>query len=124
MGGRDDERRDPFAPRPGPSGLSGTGGEPVEDALAIRAAIERALGRRAGKVRGTPVRPSEKRRRHRRVGVTFSDPEIPERLRRLALRWGLLAPDGRSPNVSRLVEYLLLPELERAERGEVGPPEE
>ena len=93
-------RRDPLA---GVSRLSGT--------LARRPTL--------GNGRRTPVRPSEKRRRGRRLGLTFSDGEIVERLRELAQRWGLVAPDGRSPNVSAVVEYLLLPRLEAAERGEL-----
>jgi len=58
------------------------------------------------------------------MGITFSDTNIPERLRELARRWGMLAPDGKSPNVSALVEYLLLPRLEAAEHGELDPPGE
>jgi len=65
--------------------------------------------------RQTPVRPSEVRRRERQLSVTFSDPEIPERLRALARAWGWVAPDGASPAVSRVVEALVVPALEEAE---------
>lgn len=81
-----------------------------------------AVARRPGGKRGA-LRPSERRRRRRQLSVTFSDPEVPERLRRLAQRWGLSGPDGRSPNTSAVVEHLLLSQLEAAERGEIGPPE-
>lgn len=104
-----DERRDPFA---------GLGSEPVEELGLVPA----ALARRPVGERRSPVRPAERRRRGRRVGVTFSDAGIPERLRELALRWGLLAPDGRSPNVSAVVEYLLMSQLDAAEAGDLEPP--
>lgn len=94
--------------------------EPVTDLQS--GLIPAALARRGSK-RTTPVRPSERRRRRRLVGVTFKDSTIPGRLRALALRWKMVAPDGERPNVSALVEYLLLPQLEAAERGELDPPE-
>jgi hypothetical protein len=76
----------------------------------------RAEGQRGGGVgkngRRTPVRPSEVRRRERRLTVTFSSPDIPERLRALARAWGWVAPDGKSPAVSRVVEFLLVPGLQ------------
>jgi hypothetical protein len=113
---RDDKkRRDP---------LAGIGsGEPAEDLglTSTPAALTRRPNRGG---RRTPVRPSEKRRKARRVGVTFSTEDIPERLRALARRWGPYAPDRQSPNVSALVEYLILPQLEAAEAGEIDPPEE
>jgi len=56
------------------------------------------------------------------MGVTFSDPSIPDRLRALARRWGMYAPDGTNPHVSALLEYLILPQLEAAEAGEINPP--
>jgi len=77
-------------------------------------------GERAGGTgkngRRTPVRPSEERRRERQLSVTFSSPDIPERLRALARAWGWVAPDGKSPAVSRVVEVLLVGMLEEAER--------
>ena len=108
-----ERRRDPFA------GLRN--GEPVEDlGLKPKPAI---LERRPAKGRQTPIRPAEKRRRPRQITVTFSSEEIPRRLRALAERWGMKAPDRQRPNVSALIEYLLLPLLERAERGEIDPPQ-
>jgi hypothetical protein len=76
---------------------------------------------RLPKGRKTPLRPSERRRKLRFVGVTFSDEEIPDRLRALAEKWGLRTRAGQ-PNVSRVVEYLLLPQLEAAEKSKVTPP--
>jgi hypothetical protein len=111
----DKERRDPL------EGL--TSGEPAEELglTSTPAALTRRPSRGG---RQTPIRPSEKRRRTRRMGVTFSSEEIPDRLRALAERWGMTAPDGRSPAVSELVEYLILPQLEAAEAGEIDPPGE
>jgi len=106
---KSDKRRDPFKSK---------SGEPVEDlGLTRPAALDRlpSKGRR-------PPRPAEKRRRARFVGVTFSNEIIPDRLRALALEWDLLAADGQSPAVSALVEALLLPQLEAAERGEIERP--
>lgn len=74
------------------------------------------------KGRKRPPRPSEKRRRRRQISVTFSTEAIPTRLRDLAQRWELTAPDGQSPNLSALVEYLLAPQIEAAEAGEIDPP--
>lgn len=110
---RDEGRRDP---------LAGLGSEPVEELGLV--GTPAALARRpTGNGRRSPVRPAERRRRARKLGVTFSSAGIPDRLRALALDWGLMAPDGRSPNVSALVEYLLVPQLEAAEAGQVEPPE-
>jgi len=106
-----DDRRDPFADL----------NEPVVELGLTQVP---ALGRRpAPQGRRTPVRPAERRRRQRKLTVTFSDPKIVARLRALAERWGLTAPGG-GPNVSAVVEYLLLPQLEAAEAGEVEGPEE
>ncbi len=113
--GQDEKRRqDPFGDM---------GNEPVEELGLVRTPTVLAKRPAAGG-RRTPVRPSEKRRRGRRVGVTFGDGSVPGRLRELAKRWGLVAPDGRSANVSALVEYLLVPQLEAAEAGEVEAPGE
>lgn len=115
-------RRDPFA-------QAAAAAEPAADLVTgiLSPGAVAALNRpgRSG-ARRTPIRPAEKRRRNRKLTVTFSieNADVPERLRALAERWGLFAPDGRSPNVSGLIEHLLLPQLEAAERGEVNPPEE
>jgi hypothetical protein len=58
------------------------------------------------------------------MSVTFSQVEIPERIRDLAIQWGMYAPDGESPNISAVVEYLLIPQLEAAEKGDIESPEE
>lgn len=117
MAREDKARRDPF------EGL--TSGEPVEDLGLTPTPVPSALaGRRARPgARKTPIRPSEKRRRQRFVGVTFSDADVPDRLRVLAEQWGMTTHTGQ-PNVSGLVEYLLLPQLEAAERGEIESPNE
>ena len=66
--------------------------------------------------------PSTRRRWERSLTVAFTSPEIPERLRNVAYDWGLYAPDRKSPAVSYVVEYLLMPRLEAAEAGEIDPP--
>jgi hypothetical protein len=66
--------------------------------------------------------PSVKRRWNRSLTVTFTSGDIPHRLRELALEWDLYAPDGKSPATSTVVEYLLSPQLEAAEEGEIAPP--
>ena len=102
-----DGRRDPF------QSLSG---EPLEDLTT--GVIPQALRRPPTPGgRRTALRPSEVRRRERKMTVTFSTPTIPGRLRALARRWNLYAPGGK-PNASAVVERLLLPQLEAAEREE------
>ena len=121
----DDKRRDALAgaslpfekddetPREPAQGLGMVDQEKARDAVAQRP---------SGKGRKTPIRPSEKRRKNRMLTVTFSDPDTPDRVRDLAERWGLYAPDGRTPSPSAVVEYLLLPQLEAAEKGEIEGP--
>lgn len=75
------------------------------------------------KTRESPVRPSERRRLKRQLSVTFSDSAIRDRIVALTERWGIVGPDGRRPGYSAVVEYLLVPQLEAAERGEIPPPE-
>lgn len=70
--------------------------------------------------RKTRVRPSEKRRRARAFTFTFSDPELPKRLRTQAARLQLRVAGG--PNVSAVVERLLVQVLPDAERGQIAPP--
>ena len=53
--------------------------------------------------------------------ITFSTHTISERVRDLAQRWDLYAPNGR-PNSSAVAEYLICLGLEAAERGQVAPP--
>ena len=112
MPARDDTRRD--------VGLSsvahvGDDAERSSDQAAIDAALRRAR-------RKNPVRPAERRRRARVMTVTFSDPELTERLRALAFEWGWLAPNGQDPNASAVVEALVLLGLEAVEAGH-DPPE-
>lgn len=107
------DRRDPFGDEPVVE--LGLGPRPEGGAGGFRGGLEAGNGRRS------KVTPSERRRRGRRMGVTFSDPDVADRLRALAHEWGWFAPDGRSPAVSRVVEFLVLDGLERVERGEVGP---
>jgi hypothetical protein len=71
-----------------------------------------------------PKRPSEIRRRKRKVTITFSDFFYVDRLRRLAEVWQWVGPDGRRPNTSKVVEFLVRHPytLEDAEQGNI--PEE
>ena len=80
------------------------------------------LGPDLGSQEEKKLRPSVAKRRNRQVSITFSNANIPERLRTLALEWGLYAPDGKSPGVSAVLEYLLLPQLEAAEDGKISSP--
>lgn len=106
-----DDRQDPFRD---------LGDEPVEDlAIGVVPASLQRPPTPGG--RKTPIRPSERRRKKRMLTTTFSSPDIPNRVRALAERWGLFTAAGR-PNHSAVVEYLLLPRLEAAERGEIEPP--
>jgi len=107
---KDEDRRDPFA-----------GLEPADE-LGLTSHLPPGLRARPPRGDERKVRPSERRRRRRQLSVTFRDASIPERLRKLALEWDMLAPDRESPAVSELVEYMLTPALEAAERGEVAPP--
>ena len=66
--------------------------------------------------------PSEVKRKARRMIVTFSDEAICDRVRALAERWGWKTKGGL-PNTRKLIEYLLLPQLLAAEKGEIAPPE-
>jgi len=109
----ENERQDPFADL--------NADEPVVELGLTR--IPSLARRPAPQGRRTPIRPAERRRRARMFTVTFSDPSIVARLRALATRWGLTAPGG-GPNVSAVVEYLLLPQLEAAEAGKIEKPEE
>ncbi|MEA3340313.1 MAG: hypothetical protein U9R15_10135 [Chloroflexota bacterium] len=108
---RENDRQDPF------QSLSG---EPVED---LTTGVVPSALRRPPTTGGrkTPIRPSEARRRKRKLTITFSTGAFPERVRDLARRWNLYASNGK-PNGSAVVEYLLGLNLEAAERGEVAPP--
>ncbi len=67
--------------------------------------------------------PGEARRKGRKLTITFSDEEIPARIRALTKRWGIPGPNKKTPwGVSQVAEYLLLPRLEEAERGLLDPP--
>lgn len=81
----------------------------------------RAVVQRGGYVRLTPVRPAERRRKSRKLTVTFSDSRTVQRLRALAEKWEVRAPNGE-PNVSFVVEHLLSLVLEDAESGAISPP--
>jgi hypothetical protein len=107
----DGERRDPF------EGLA------EEPQTAPGSEVVPAVLSRRPKGRKKPLRPAERRRRGRVVAVTFSqeNADVPERLRALAERWGMTTHTHKL-NVSGLVEYLLLPRLEQAEKGKVTPP--
>jgi hypothetical protein len=107
---KDEARQNPF---------KGLADEPAE-AFGLTG-LPRVLSRAPARQRRTPVRPSEKRRRARQMLVTFSDPSIPSRLRALTEHWGLHLPSGEL-NVSAVIEYLILPQLEEAEQGAIRGP--
>ena len=108
-----DELRDPF---------SGLDAEPVTDyQVGVVSARGRAVVQRGGYVRLTPVRPAEERRKPRKLTVTFSSPRVAQRLRALAEKWDVRAPNGE-PNVSFVVEHLLSLVLDDAESGAISPP--
>jgi hypothetical protein len=111
-----EQRQDPF------KGL--VSGEPAEDLGMTPTLGPSSLARppRAGG-RKTPLRPSEKRRKERMLTTTFSDADIPRRVRALARKWDMFTTAGH-PNHSAVLEYLLLPRLEQAEQGEIGAPGE
>jgi hypothetical protein len=117
-GSSDDGRQDPFR---------SLAGEPVEDMMTgiVPSVLQQrprgqggGNGEGGGSRRITPIHPSEIRRRKRTVTVTFSNQSVPLRLRALAQQWGWVT-GSQQPNVSKLIEYLLLPQLEAAERGEI-----
>jgi hypothetical protein len=90
-------------------------GEPAVD-LQLTGPATSALTRRpVPGARKTPVRPSEQRRKARMLTVTFSDAKTPARIRALADRWGLVTVAGQ-PNLSAVIETLLLPALKEAEQ--------
>ena len=93
---------------------------PRESGDAMQALLQRPP---TGEGRRTPIRPAEKRRRDRKMTVTFSydAADYPERLRTLARRWGWFSNNGR-PNSSAVVEFLVGRLLETAERGDIAPP--
>ena len=93
---------------------------PRESSDAVQALFQRPP---TGEGRKTPIRPAEKRRRDRKMTVTFSfsAADYPERLRTLARQWGWLSNNGR-PNSSAVVEFLVGRLLETAERGDIAPP--
>ncbi|MGC8947481.1 MAG: hypothetical protein ACP5N6_15150 [Anaerolineae bacterium] len=76
---------------------------------------------RGGYVRRTPVRPAERRRKDRKLTITFTNSQIVQRLRALANKWDTRAPNGE-PNVSLVVEHLISLVLEDAEGGAISPP--
>jgi len=86
------------------------GPNPADDLAALIPALQQRNG--GGR---KSVRPTERRRQQRMTTITFSDPNILDRLRNLAQQWGWLTNNG-SPHVSRVVEHLLLPRLEDAEK--------
>jgi hypothetical protein len=128
------ERQDPFA--------RSESEEPIDDLEVVRqrmrqagvgadkemvkATVQQVLGEMETipRSRETKIRPAEKRRRARQLSVTFSTPDIPQRIKALARQWEMFGPDGKRPNFSAVVEYLLLSQLEAAEAGEIAPPED
>jgi hypothetical protein len=114
----EDRRQDPFR---------SLGNEPVEDMITGNVPLvlqQRSddAGRGNGRGRGRKaIRPAELRRRERKLTITFSSPTTVSRLRALAEYWDVRSNNG-SPHISSVVEHLLLPQIEAAERGEIDPP--
>jgi hypothetical protein len=88
------------------------GPNPWDDLSVLIPALKQRDARGKGR---KSVRPTDRRRQQRMTTITFSDPNILDRLRNLAQQWGWLTNNG-SPHVSRVVEHLLLPGLEDAEQ--------
>ena len=109
-------RQDPFRGSAGHVEPTDDLQEVVPSATMAPAALVQKRG-----ARKRPRRPSEARRSRRQLPVTFSDAAIPDRIRALTERWGITGPDGVHPNYSKVVEYLILPRLEAAEKGKVPP---
>jgi hypothetical protein len=99
--------------------IAGADEVPREPSDAVRALFQRPP---TGEGRRNPIRPAEKRRRKRKLTVTFSYDvaDYPERLRALARRWGWFSNNGR-PNSSAVVEFLIGKTLEAAECGNGCP---
>ena len=108
------ERRDPLA------GVDEAGLDLVPGSEVIPNVLARPPKRQKRK---NPLRPSERRRKKRMLTTTFSRPSIPRRVRALTEQWGMYTSAGH-PNHSAVLEHLLLPRLEAAERGEILPPTE
>jgi len=89
----------------------------------MQALIDQELAGEREQERKHPRRPTEVRRARRRFHITFSadGADIPDRLRDLARQWELHTGSG-APAVSQVVEYLLLPQLRKAEAGEIAAP--
>jgi hypothetical protein len=96
-------------------------GEQGNDNGVVSTLIDEQIKEEQKQQRKNPLRPSEVRRKKRMLTITFSTPVIPARVRALAKGWGMFTAAGY-PNHSAVVEYLLLPQIEGAERGEVDPP--
>jgi hypothetical protein len=114
----EDGRQDPFR---------SLGNEPVEDMITgnVPLVLQQRSGdtsRGNGHGRGRKaIRPTELRRRERKLTITFSSPTTVSRLRALAEYWDVRS-NNRSLHISSVVEHLLLPQIEAAERGEIDPP--
>ena len=106
----DEERQNP---------LEGLAPPPkAESQLAVLAERLERVERRA---RQTRQWPSEKKRMKRQLACTFRDETIPPRVKAIARRWGWTTNEGQRPNYSRVIEFLLAPQLEAVERGEIDP---
>lgn len=94
---------------------------PPPTAQSQLAALADRLERVERRARQTKQWPSEKKRVKRQLACTFRDPSIPGRVKALARRWNWTTNEGQRPNYSRVIEHLLTPQLEAAERGEIEP---
>jgi hypothetical protein len=100
-----------------------TGGQAAHGDI-VTTLVEEQLRSERESERKNPIRPAEERRRPRQITVTFSSEEIPQDLRDLAVRWGLVVNDrrGERPLTSAVLEYLLAPQLKAAKAGRIPPP--
>ena len=105
-----EERQDPLA-----------GMAPPPTAQSQLALLAERLERVERRARQTKQWPSEKKRMKRQLACTFRDPSIPSRVKAIARRWGWTTNEGQRPNYSRVIEFLLAPQLEAVERGEIDP---
>jgi len=101
--------------------LTGSPGRPSKGI--VETLVDQQFGSERDRERKRPRRPTEARREQRRLHTTFSveNRDAVERIRDLARQWNMSTNNG-SPNVSGVVEHLLMPQLRKAEAGEIAPP--
>ena len=101
--------------------LTGSPGRPSKGI--VETLVDQQFGNERVQERKHPCYPSDVRRQKRRYYVTFSveHRDAVDRLKDLAHQWELYTNNG-APDVSGVVEYLLMPQLRKAEAGVLAPP--